>query len=75
MEWTTAKTPLKLSKEDDTKHRIEMPMAIEEFHEWALSTTVFFQTTLYPAFICVLNPLSAGIDFSRQNLTSLDVRF
>ena len=25
--------------------------------------------------VLVLNPLSAGIDFSRQNLTSVDVRF
>ena len=36
---------------------------------------ILWNTQQLTVDLCVINPYSAGIDFSRQNLTSVDVRF
>ena len=57
---------LKLKKYISNFHRREVVGRASETH--LLSENYFF-------LIQWFNPYSAGIDFSRQNLTSVDVRF
>ena len=55
-------------------HYIEMAWKIRQeflFGEYNLSLVSLTTVTLYVNF--VFNPYSAGIDFRRQNLTSVDV--
>ena len=38
------------------------------------STVVIYYYVLWPLLLTLVNPYSAGIDFRRQNLTSVDIR-
>ena len=41
----------------------------------AVSTVTTAQPQQVPVMLSLINPYSAGIGFSRQNLTSVDIRF
>ena len=51
-----------------TLYYIRTPYALEVWIIAAMYISVWIE-------MCLFNPYSAGIDFSRQNLTSVDVRF